>query len=166
MFSLKFDYNICHSNNNYFNSGVNIIVSKVYLFLVIVQSVSSSPYPHPLFNSPADGNISLIFEQVILANESESSPSTTENFRSNGNDNGDRGVGSINSANGYADQNVNKNRKSYRIGIISDLDQHSADSNEQHGVQWISYLREGNLILEQDKVNPYRSNVNKSFKKN
>lgn len=158
MFSLKFDYTPCchRSNNNYFSTEVNKVVLIVYLYLVI--SVSSSPYP--LFNSPADGNITHIFEQVILANESESSePSTTENFRSNNDNGGGVGVGSINSANGYSETNVNKNRRSYRIGIISDLDQHSADSNEQHGVQWISYLREGNLILEQDKVNPYRSNV-------
>ena len=45
----------------------------------------------------------------------------------------------------------------YRIGIISDLDKES-ESMTEHG-KWDSYLKEGNLILQQSSDDPSRSNV-------
>lgn len=60
------------------------------------------------------------------------------------------------------DRNPSQTRRLYRIAVISDLDQDSADDP---GVTWVSYLREGNLYLEQDKVNPYRSNVSNCKRK-
>lgn len=45
----------------------------------------------------------------------------------------------------------------FRIGVISDLDQDSIDPSDPG--KWLSYLREGNLYIQQDKLDPSRTNV-------
>lgn len=45
----------------------------------------------------------------------------------------------------------------FRIGVISDLDMDSIDPSDPG--KWLSYLREGNLYIQQDKLDPSRTNV-------
>ncbi|ODM91068.1 Soluble calcium-activated nucleotidase 1 [Orchesella cincta] len=45
----------------------------------------------------------------------------------------------------------------FRIGVISDLDAESADPSDPG--KWLSYLREGNLYIQQDKLDPSKTNI-------
>lgn len=45
----------------------------------------------------------------------------------------------------------------FRIGVISDLDMDSLDPSNPG--KWLSYLREGNLYIQQDKLDPSKTNV-------